>query len=136
MSTNPAPAAVATIAPVEAAASDRSPQPRSIATAASASRGPWGRRTVGRSDIVRTPPGRNTRNASRKNRSRDGKWKAASTLITPSKEPSANGRSQASAQMPRAPASRNRSRPASSWDHVMFTAVSERGCTVVAITGS
>ena len=98
--------------------------------------GPCGRRTVGRSDIVRTPPGRSTRNASRKNRAREGKWKAASTLITPSKEPSANGRTQASAQTPRAPAARSLSRPASSWDHVMLMAVSERGCTVAAITGS
>jgi hypothetical protein len=36
------------------------------------------------SDIVSTPPGRSTRRASAKNTARDEKWKAASTLITPS----------------------------------------------------
>ena len=50
--------------------------------AASASRGP--RRPAERSAmslIVRTPPGRSTRYASSKNRRREEKWKAASTLI-------------------------------------------------------
>ena len=124
----PAVAAVATICAGEAAAADRRPQTRSIATAATASRRPCradGR--VGTSDIVSTPPGRRTRNASRKNRSREGKWNAASTLITPSNEPSANGSRHASAHTAWAPASRRRPRPASSWDHVMFTAVSDRG---------
>ena len=79
------------------------------------------------SDIESVPPGRRTRKASRKKRARDGKWNAASTLIAPSNEPSANGSRHASAHTARPPASRRLPRPAASWLHVMFTAVSERG---------
>ena len=88
------------------------------------------------SDMLSTPPGRRTRYASAKNLARDGKWNAASTLITPSNVPSANGSRVASPFTATAPASRSRSRPATSCERVMFTATRPRVFATPAITGS
>ena len=54
--------------------------------------------------MASTPPGRRTRNDSAKNRARDGKWNAASTLITPPNDPSVNGNRVASPFTADAPA--------------------------------
>ncbi len=135
-STKPAASTAPAIWTGVAAACVPRPQTRSCERAATSSRGPRGYRFVGMSDIESTPPGRSTRNASAKNRARDGKWNAASTLITPSNEESASGRRVASAFTPIAPAWRRRSRPATSWDRVMFTATSPLVSATSAITGS
>ena len=113
-----------------------SPHARICVHPANASPGVRGMRTIGMSDIVSTPPGRSTRNASAKNAARDGKWNAASTLITPSNDALRKGSRVASAFTPRAPASARRGLPASSWDSVMFTAVRLRVAATRAITGS
>ena len=100
-----------------------SPTGGACASPASTSRGDVGKRSTGTSLIVSTPPGRSTRNASAKNIGRDGKWNAASTLITPSNDSGANGIRLASPFTGRAPATARRSRPARSCDSVMFNAV-------------
>ncbi len=103
---------------------------------ATASTGPCGHRSVATSDMLSTPPGRMTRAHSSKNARREAKWKAASTLITPSTVPSAIGRRHASPTTGAAFASRRRERPARSCHSVMFMATSVRGRATSAITGS
>ena len=60
--------------------------------------------------MLSTPPGLSARKDSSKNARRDRKWKAASTLITPSMLWSAIGSRVASPATPSAAASRSRSR--------------------------
>ena len=71
-----------------------------------------GIRSAPTSDMVRTAPGRMTRRASPKKLAREGKWKAASTLMIPSRLSSLNGRRVASPLTGAARAARRRSRPA------------------------
>ena len=124
----PRPAPSAMIWPAVAAACMPRPQTRSCVSAASISRGPRGMRSVGMSDIDSTPPGRRSRNASAKNRAREGKWNAASTLITPSNERIRAAASASRRRSPaRAPASASRGAPACNCDRVMLRAVRLRG---------
>ena len=95
-----------------------------------------GNRRTGTSLNVSTPPGRNTRKASAKNAARDGKWNAASTLITPSNRAAGNGIRHASPFTPCAPTEASRSRPARSCDHVTLSAVRLRAPETSAMTGS
>ena len=94
---------------------------RPAARAVRAGTGTSGCRT---SSARRPAAGRGT--SRRRTARRDGKWNAASTLITPSNEPSANGSRVASPFTACAPASASRWRPATSCDSVMLSATSRR----------
>ena len=118
------------------AAERRIPHTRSWVRPATASTGPYGHRSVPTSDMLSTPPGRSTRAHSSKNARREAKWKAASTLITPSTVPSAIGSRHASPTSGAAFASRRRERPARSCHSVMLSATSVRGRATAEITRS
>ena len=86
--------------PTEVPRRAASPRPRRLAETS-------GRRIVGTSDIARRHRGEGRGTPSRKKCSREWKWNAASTSITPSNEPSTKGSRQAS-QTARGRASRRR----------------------------
>src|ERR687891_25863 len=135
-SSNPAFAAVATTLSALASWLVRSPQTRSCANPAATSPRDLGIPSTVTSDIESTPPGRSTRWASARNLAREGKWNAASMLITPSNEASANGRRTASARTGCAPAASRRRRPVRSWYPDRFTATRRPGLHTLAITRS
>lgn len=135
-SCKPSASAAAAISSGVAAALDRSPHARSWESPARSSIGPRGNRLMGTSDIVSTPPGRSTLRASAKNRLRERKWNAASTLMTPSTLSFASGIRTASPTMGVAPASSRAALPSRSWASVMFSAINRSGRATRAMTGS